>query len=176
MFIWFSAETLFVLPSLNRAQKKLAEVAAWENTKRAVIEAKLKKLEVITRRVQIWEILISNLLLPIFWLALETLLFVRTQMNPPCRKVYSYKSLICSIIPYVLKIGNPPCEQEELEKKKADHAEKMKNKVALIHKEAQEKRAMVEARRGEEMLKAEELAAKYRATGTAPKKLGCLGC
>lgn len=47
----------------------------------------------------------------------------------------------------------------------------MHNKVALIHKEAQEKKAMVEARRGEEMLKAEELAAKHRATGTVPKKL-----
>ncbi|XP_058222378.1 remorin-like isoform X2 [Rhododendron vialii] len=66
--------------------------------------------------------------------------------------------------------------EEELEKKKADYAEKMHNKVALIHKEAQEKRAMVEAKRGEEMLKAEELAAKHRATGTVPKKLGCLGC
>lgn len=53
----------------------------------------------------------------------------------------------------------------------ADYAAKMLNKVALIHKEAQEKKAMVEARRGEEMLKAEELAAKHRATGTVPKKL-----
>ncbi|KAK1261432.1 hypothetical protein QJS04_geneDACA008803 [Acorus gramineus] len=32
----------------------------------------------------------------------------------------------------------------------------MKNKIALIHKEAEEKRAMVEAKRGEELLKAEE--------------------
>lgn len=51
MFIWLNAETLFVLPTLNRAQKKLADVAAWENTKKAAIEAKLKKLEVIARRV-----------------------------------------------------------------------------------------------------------------------------
>ncbi|KAM7476405.1 hypothetical protein LguiB_023648 [Lonicera macranthoides] len=66
--------------------------------------------------------------------------------------------------------------EEELERKKADYAEKMKNKVALIHKQAEEKRAMVEARRGEDMLKAEEMAAKYRATGQAPKKtLGCFG-
>ncbi|KAG5552178.1 hypothetical protein RHGRI_010313 [Rhododendron griersonianum] len=50
---------------------------------------------------------------------------------------------ICSIIRYVLKIGNPPYEQEELEKKMADYAAKMLNKVALIHKEAQEKKAMV---------------------------------
>lgn len=61
-----------------------------------------------------------------------------------------------------------------MEKKKAQYVEKMKNKIALIHKAAEEKRAMVEAKRGEDLLKAEEIAAKYRATGTAPKKL--LGC
>lgn len=67
--------------------------------------------------------------------------------------------------------------QETLETKKAEYAEKMKNKVAQVHKEAEEKRAMVEARRGEDLLKAEELAAKYRVTGHVPKKaLGCLGC
>lgn len=64
--------------------------------------------------------------------------------------------------------------QEKLEKQKAEYAEKMKNKVALVHKQAEEKRAMVEAQRGEEILKAEEMAAKYRATGQTPKKfLGC---
>jgi len=61
--------------------------------------------------------------------------------------------------------------EEQLEKKKAEYVEKMKNKVALIHKTAEEKRAEIEAKRGEEILKAEEVAAKYRATGTAPKKL-----
>ncbi|KAL0304256.1 UNVERIFIED_CONTAM: Remorin [Sesamum radiatum] len=64
--------------------------------------------------------------------------------------------------------------EEQLEKKKAEYIEKMKNKVALLHKAAEEKRAMIEAKRGEDLLKAEEIAAKYRATGTAPKKL--LGC
>ncbi|XP_011035931.1 PREDICTED: remorin [Populus euphratica] len=64
--------------------------------------------------------------------------------------------------------------EEKLEKQKAEYAEKMKNKVALIHKVAEEQRAMVEAKRGEEFLKAEEMAAKYRATGQTPKKL--LGC
>lgn len=58
-----------------------------------------------------------------------------------------------------------------MEKKKAEYVELMKNKIAQIHKQAEEKRAMIEARRGEEVLKAEELAAKYRASGTAPKKL-----
>jgi hypothetical protein len=52
----------------------------------------------------------------------------------------------------------------------------MKNKKAVIHRRAEEKRAMVMAQRGEEVLKAEEMAAKYRATGIAPKKfLGCFG-
>lgn len=50
----------------------------------------------------------------------------------------------------------------------------MKNRIALIHKEAEEKKAIVEAKRGEEVLKAGETAAKYRATGQTPKKL--LGC
>lgn len=67
-------------------------------------------------------------------------------------------------------------EQEALEKKKAEYAELMKNKVAMVHKAAEEKRAFIEAKRGEEILKAEEMAAKYRATGLAPKKLlGCFG-
>ncbi|KAK2973095.1 hypothetical protein RJ640_023025 [Escallonia rubra] len=64
--------------------------------------------------------------------------------------------------------------EEKLEKKKAQYVEKMKNKIAFIHKAAEEKRAIIEAQQGEELLKAEEIAAKYRATGTAPKKL--LGC
>ncbi|KAL5862386.1 hypothetical protein ACOSQ4_003682 [Xanthoceras sorbifolium] len=50
----------------------------------------------------------------------------------------------------------------------------MKNKVASIHKDAEVKRAMVEAKRAEQVLKAEEMAAKYRTTNTTPKKL--LGC
>ncbi|CAN4125688.1 unnamed protein product [Withania somnifera] len=66
--------------------------------------------------------------------------------------------------------------EEQLEQKKAEYAEKIKNRVAAVHKEADEKKAMVEARRGEELLKAEEMAAKYRATGQVPKKIGCLGC
>jgi hypothetical protein len=64
--------------------------------------------------------------------------------------------------------------EEKLEKKKAGYIEKLKNKEALIHKAAEEKRAMIEAKQGEDLLKAEEIAAKYRATGTAPKKI--LGC
>ncbi|MFS8001276.1 putative remorin [Helianthus anomalus] len=89
----------------NRAQKKLAAITAWENSKKAELEAELKKIE------------------------------------------------------------------EKLEKKKAKYIEKMKNKIALLHKAAEEKRAITEAKRGEGVLKAEELAAKRRATGLSPKKL-----
>lgn len=62
-------------------------------------------------------------------------------------------------------------KQEDLEKKKAKYIEKMKNKIAFIHKKAEEKRAITEAKCGEELLKAEEMAAKCRATGETPKKL-----
>ncbi|KAL6541586.1 hypothetical protein OROGR_011072 [Orobanche gracilis] len=95
--------------SINRgAQKKVSAIGAWENSKKASLEADLKKKE------------------------------------------------------------------EDLEKKKAEYIEKMNNKIAMVHKTTEEKRAMIEAKRGEDLLKAEETAAKYRATGTEPKKL--LGC
>ncbi|KAI9111998.1 hypothetical protein K1719_016894 [Acacia pycnantha] len=61
--------------------------------------------------------------------------------------------------------------EEELERKKAEYVEKMRNKIALIHKAAEERRAMIDAKKGEDLLKAEESAAKFRATGTAPKKV-----
>lgn len=68
------------------------------------------------------------------------------------------------------------CEwQEKLEKKKAEYAEKMRNQIAAVHKEAEEKRASVEAKRREEILKSEETAARHRSKGTTPanKFLGC---
>ena len=43
--------------------------------------------------------------------------------------------------------------------------------VAQIHKQAEEKRAIVQAKKGENILIIQEKAAKYRATGYAPKKL-----
>nr|NP_001274955.1 putative remorin a3b4 [Solanum tuberosum]ACB28484.1 putative remorin a3b4 [Solanum tuberosum] len=65
--------------------------------------------------------------------------------------------------------------EEQLLKKKAEYIEKLKNKIALLHKEAEEKRAITEAKRGEDLLTAEEMAPKCRATGSSPKKplLGC---
>ncbi|KAL5558999.1 hypothetical protein UlMin_035210 [Ulmus minor] len=65
-------------------------------------------------------------------------------------------------------------EREKLERKKTEYVEKMKNKIALIHKDVEKKRTVIEAKKDENVLKAEEMAAKYHVTGTAPKKL--LGC
>uniref|UniRef100_A0A453Q4A4 Remorin C-terminal domain-containing protein n=1 Tax=Aegilops tauschii subsp. strangulata TaxID=200361 RepID=A0A453Q4A4_AEGTS len=67
--------------------------------------------------------------------------------------------------------------EEKLEKKKAEYAEQMRNRVAMIHKEAEEQRALVEARRQEEMIKYQETAAKHRSKGTTPAKkfLTCFG-
>lgn len=66
--------------------------------------------------------------------------------------------------------------EEQLEKKKAEYAEKSSNKTALVHKEAEEKRSVIVSKRDEEVLKTEEMAAKFRATGQVPKKaFGCFG-
>ncbi|KAK9672641.1 hypothetical protein RND81_12G114000 [Saponaria officinalis] len=58
-----------------------------------------------------------------------------------------------------------------LEKKKAEYTEKMKNKVAMIHKQAEERKAVVEAKRCENLLKVDEIASKCRTIGKPPKKL-----
>ncbi|KAH9603482.1 hypothetical protein KSS87_009998 [Heliosperma pusillum] len=89
----------------SKAHKKIAVIEEWESSKKAAVEAELKKIE------------------------------------------------------------------EELEKKKAKLAEITKSKLALIQKEAEEKKALVETKRGEELVKLEEIAAKCRTTGKPPKKL-----
>lgn len=61
--------------------------------------------------------------------------------------------------------------QEHFEKKKAAYVEKMKNQMADIHKSAQEKRAVVDAKRGQDTIKVEEAAEKFRTTGNTPRKL-----
>ncbi|KAG8374913.1 hypothetical protein BUALT_Bualt10G0045000 [Buddleja alternifolia] len=67
--------------------------------------------------------------------------------------------------------------EEKFEKKKAEYGEKMKNKMAIIHKAAEEKRAFVEADLGKDVQMVEETAAKFRATGYIPKKLfACFTC
>jgi hypothetical protein len=53
----------------------------------------------------------------------------------------------------------------------------MRNRIAMIHKEAEEQLAAVEARRQEEVIKYQEMAANHRSKGTTPKKkfLSCFG-
>nr|USE63119.1 REM1.8 [Nicotiana benthamiana] len=65
--------------------------------------------------------------------------------------------------------------EEELERKKAEYAEKMKNKMAIIRREAEEKRTVIEANRSQDFLKVEETAAKFHQTGIPKKFLGCFG-
>lgn len=48
--------------------------------------------------------------------------------------------------------------------------ERMRNEIAAVQMRAEEDRALAEARHGEELLKAEEFAAKYRASGSLPKR------
>ncbi|RZR83104.1 hypothetical protein BHM03_00009677 [Ensete ventricosum] len=128
----------------NRGLKKMSSISAWENSKKAEVEAELKKKEV------------SN--------------FSHHSTQRTTTTIYDAYVFIGLKWKNLLKFKTNNT-QEELEKKKAEHAEKVKNKIALIHKEAEEKRAIAEAKRGEEALKAEEKAAKYRATGLTPKRI-----
>lgn len=61
-----------------------------------------------------------------------------------------------------------------MDRKKSEYVEVMQNKIAEIHKSAEEKKAMIEAQKGEEILKVEETAAKFRTRGYQPRRL--LGC
>lgn len=61
------------------------------------------------------------------------------------------------------------CEQEHFEKKRAAYEEIMKNKMADIHRSAEEKRAAVVAKKEEDKLRLEAAAEKFRVTGNAPK-------
>lgn len=60
--------------------------------------------------------------------------------------------------------------QQNLEKKAAQHAEKLKNQVPKIQKQAKDKRAMVEAKKGKDLHKVEKVAEKFRTNGHAPDK------
>ncbi|KAF8032994.1 hypothetical protein BT93_D1783 [Corymbia citriodora subsp. variegata] len=61
--------------------------------------------------------------------------------------------------------------EEEIEKKKAEEAEKMKKKLVEIQKEAEVKKVTIEAKRREDIIKVQEAAAKFRATGYMPRNL-----
>ncbi|MCO5569958.1 hypothetical protein L7F22_023672 [Adiantum nelumboides] len=63
--------------------------------------------------------------------------------------------------------------EERLENERAVCIEKARNKIALVQKIAEEKRALAEAHHGKQVLKAEETAAKCRASGARPRGLFC---
>ncbi|NP_001235241.1 uncharacterized protein LOC100305683 [Glycine max] len=66
--------------------------------------------------------------------------------------------------------------EESMEKKKAEYVEKMKNKIAEIHRLAEEKKAIVEAQKREEFIDLEEAASKFRSRGDVPRKFfACFG-
>jgi hypothetical protein len=60
--------------------------------------------------------------------------------------------------------------QEKLENERAARVERAKNKVASAQCMAEEQRAHIEAKLGEEIAKAEEIAAKSRAFGGHPSR------
>ncbi|XP_009350653.2 remorin 1.4-like [Pyrus x bretschneideri] len=67
--------------------------------------------------------------------------------------------------------------EQKLEKKKALYVEKMQNKIAGIHKTAEEKKAMVEEAKRIERNKVGEKADDFREIGHVPKKiLSCFNC
>ncbi|XP_076888990.1 remorin-like [Bidens hawaiensis] len=66
--------------------------------------------------------------------------------------------------------------EQDIEIEKAKQREKMKNKIAAVHKEAEEKRVAILAKKGQDMIRVEEAAAKYHATATLPTRLfKCFG-
>ncbi|KAG5381404.1 hypothetical protein IGI04_032874 [Brassica rapa subsp. trilocularis] len=65
--------------------------------------------------------------------------------------------------------------QRKMDSKKMEEAEKLRSKKAAVHAKAQEKKAKVQTRRAQEILHAEEEAARLQATGQIPNKSSC-GC
>lgn len=63
--------------------------------------------------------------------------------------------------------------EEKLENERAACIEKARNKIALVQRIAEEKRALAEAHHGRQVLKAEEVAAKCRASGARPRRFFC---
>ncbi|KAH7293620.1 hypothetical protein KP509_28G033500 [Ceratopteris richardii] len=66
--------------------------------------------------------------------------------------------------------ANLKASEERIENEKAAYVERTKNRIALVQRVAEEQRALAEALHGQEIVKAEEIAAKCRASGTRPKK------
>ncbi len=63
-------------------------------------------------------------------------------------------------------------KQEVLEKQKVKYLEKMQNEIIATHKNAQERIAMVEAKKGEMFWKLKKLLLKFGPLKSSPKKFG----
>ncbi|XP_047319706.1 remorin-like [Impatiens glandulifera] len=61
--------------------------------------------------------------------------------------------------------------EEKYEKMKAEKIKEMNNKQIEVQKAAEQKRAAIIAKRGEDVVMVEESAAKFRASGYVPKRL-----
>ncbi|KAL1828389.1 remorin-like isoform X2 [Daucus carota subsp. sativus] len=87
--------------------------------------------------------------------------------NKACKKLYAveaWENIRRACIEVELKQI-----EEHFEKKRAAYEEIMKNKMADIHRSAEEKRAAVVAKKEEDKLRLEAAAEKFRVTGNAPK-------
>ncbi|VVB06821.1 unnamed protein product [Arabis nemorensis] len=60
--------------------------------------------------------------------------------------------------------------QRKMDSKKMEKAEQLRIKKVAVHASAQEKKAKVQTRRAQEILDAEQEAARFQATGQVPKK------
>ncbi|AEE81917.1 unnamed protein product [Arabidopsis thaliana] len=60
--------------------------------------------------------------------------------------------------------------QRKMDSKKMEKSEKLRNEKAAVHAKAQKKKADVQTRRAQEILDAEEAAARFQAAGKIPKK------
>lgn len=60
--------------------------------------------------------------------------------------------------------------QRKMDSKKMEKAEKLRIKKVAVHASAQEKKAKIQTRCAQEILDAEEEAARFQATGQVPKK------
>ncbi|PIN27214.1 hypothetical protein CDL12_00007 [Handroanthus impetiginosus] len=135
-------------------EKRLALIKAWEDNEKAIADNKaFKKLCAIdawesTKRVSIE---------------------AQMQQIEITISLFEYYILITEQCAFL--------HIEKIEKKKAEYRERMKNKMAIIHKAADEKKAFVESDRQKDFLAVEEAASKFCATGSTPKKLfACFSC
>eukprot|EP00249_Psilotum_nudum_P002117 c14998_g1_i1 orf=284-691(-) len=66
-------------------------------------------------------------------------------------------------------------DEEKLERRRAVYLEKMKNMIAEVHRQAEEMRAAAKAMKAQELLRIEDVAAKFRSEGYMPNRCLCFG-